>query len=111
MDYSNNFSNKSTQTVNISKTYLEKIPIRKDKDFAKLLQNVTIPQAAKIDINSTGAGNGYLRFMDDVVVVGGTSCPLGLTGMVYRGSQRLSKKVREDPERVVRPFDTDAQVR
>lgn len=47
------------------------------------------------------------RSAADVVVVGGTSCPLGLTGMVYRGSQRLSKKVREDPERVVRPFDTD----
>ena len=43
----------------------------------------------------------------DVVVVGGTSCPLGVTGMVYRGSERLSKKIRQDPEQVVRPFDID----
>ena len=43
----------------------------------------------------------------DAVVVGGTSCPLGLTGMIYRGAQRLSKKIHEVPDRVVRPFDVD----
>ncbi|MCH2182336.1 MAG: hypothetical protein MK108_10055 [Mariniblastus sp.] len=42
----------------------------------------------------------------DAVIVGGTSCPLGLTGMVYRGPGRLSKKIRENPEQVVRPFDS-----
>ena len=43
----------------------------------------------------------------DAVVVGGTSCPLGLTGMIYRGAERLSKKVMNDPQQVVRPFDAD----
>ncbi|MEE2826339.1 MAG: beta-ketoacyl synthase N-terminal-like domain-containing protein [Planctomycetota bacterium] len=43
----------------------------------------------------------------DAVIVGGTSCPLGLTGMVYRGPDRLSKKIQGDPDGVVRPFDAD----
>jgi len=43
----------------------------------------------------------------DAVIVGGTSCPLGITGMVYRGPGRLSKKILDSPEQVVRPFDAE----
>ena len=40
----------------------------------------------------------------DVVVAGGTGCQMALSAMLYRGTDLLSKRVRE-PKSAVRPFD------
>ena len=42
----------------------------------------------------------------DAVVAGGTGWPIEWTGMVYRGVERLSRRI-DDPDQAVRPFDAD----
>ncbi len=46
------------------------------------------------------------RGVADAVIAGGTGCSMSMTGMIYRGIKRLSKRVQE-PTRASRPFDSD----